>query len=291
MVFGKKVRLGLAQLKRLAKLQKRKVGLALGGGAARGLAHIGVLQVLQKEGIAIDMIAGASAGAAIGAIYAQGKDISLIRNLAIDLDWKKLASLVDLALPKTGFIEGRRIRDLLRTIIGGDITFGDLRIPLACVATDINTGEEIVIRQGSVLEGVRASISIPVIFTVVKWRGRYLVDGGLVNPVPVSVLKEMGANFIIAVNVIPDASERAQHLRKEGGRQVKEPNIFSVIMQSIYVGTYALVRSCVEGADIVIQPQVAHIGFGDLHRAQECILQGELAAQNSILEIKRRLEA
>ena len=266
-----------------------KIGLALGGGAAKGLAHIGVLDVLTKEAIPIDMIAGTSAGAAIGAIYAQGKDFGEIKKMAIDLDRKRLASLVDLALPKTGFIGGKRITRLLQSIIGGDIEFSDLKIPLACVATDVATGEEVVIKQGSVLEAVRASISIPAIFTVVKWKGRYLVDGGLVNPVPVSALKEMGADFIIAVNVISDISTRV-HPGKKGREGFKKPNIFSVIMQAIYISTYSLARSCLEDADIVIQPQVAHIGFGDLHRAQECILQGELAAQGSILEIKRGLQ-
>ena len=158
-------------------------------------------------------------------------------------------------------------------------------MPFACVATDIGTGEEVVIKHGSVLEGVRASISIPAIFTVVKWKDRYLVDGGLVNPVPVSVLRSMGANFIIAVNVIPDRA----HQDKERAKEFKEPNIFNVIMQSMSIGTHSLVRFCLEGADIVIEPQVAHIGPGELHRAQECILQGELVAQDSILEIKRRL--
>jgi len=267
------------------KLQKGKVGLALGTGAARGLAHIGVMEVLEKEGIPIDMIAGTSAGAAIGAVYAQGKDVSLIKDLALDLGWKQLASLVDLALPRTGFIGGKKVKDLLRVVIGGDIKFSDLKIPLACVATDIMTGEEIVINQGSVLEAVRASFSIPVIFTVVKWKGRYLVDGGLVNPVPVSVLKRMGADFIIAVNVIPDISARVQP-----GEDFK-PNIINIIMQSIYIGTYSLVGSSLEGADIVIEPQVTPIGYGDFHRAQECILQGKQAAEDSIPKIKKQLVA
>jgi len=266
-------------------LRKRKVGLALGTGAARGLAHIGVLEVLEKEGIPIDMIAGTSTGAAIGALYAQGKDASMIKDLALDLNWKRLAFLVDLALPRTGFIGGRKIKDLLRSIIG-DIEFGDLRIPFACVAADIMTGEEVVISHGSVLDGIRASISIPVIFTVVKWKGRYLVDGGLVNPVPVSVLRQMGADFIIAVNVIPAVRDRAQRVEK-----IKEPHIISVIMQSLYIASYSTVRSSLEGADIVIEPQMADITYGDFSRAEECILQGALATQGSIPEIKRQLEA
>ena len=271
--------------------KKTRIGLALGTGAARGLAHIGVLEVLEKEGIPIDMIAGTSAGAFVGALYAQGKDISLIRNLAIDLRWKRLASLVDLTLPKTGFIGGKRIKDELESIFGGDLKFSDLGIPLACVATDIMTGEEIVLDHGSVLEGVRASISIPGIFTVVKLEGRYLVDGGLVNPVPVSILKRMGADFIIAVNVIPDIRDGARPGGKKGVEDFKEPNVISVIMQSIYIGAHALAKASLEGADVAIQPQVADIAYGAFHRASECILRGEVAAQVSIPEIKRKLAA
>ena len=266
-------------------MRKRKVGLALSSGAARGLAHIGVLEVLEKEGIPIDMIAGTSMGALIGAIYAQGKGASEIKELAIDLGAKRFSFLADPALPKTGLVRGKRIRDVLKSIFG-DIEFGDLRIPFACVATDINTGEEVVIRQGLVREGVRASGSVPVILTVVKRRGRYLVDGALVNPVPVSVLKEMGADFIIAVNVIPNICKGLEPVN-EKGIEAKEPNIFNVIIQTINISSYRMVKYSLGGADVVIEPQVVSIGHLDFHRGQECILQGELAAQACVPEIKR----
>ncbi len=269
----------------MSEVRQSKVGIALGGGGARGLAHIGVLDVLEKEGIPIDMIAGTSAGAAVGALYAQGKETGLIKRLALDLSRKRLASLMDLALPRTGFIQGKKIKDLLKLVIGGDVDFSDLGIPFACIATDIMTGEEVVINHGSLLEGVRASISIPVIFTLVKRKGRYLVDGGLANPVPVNVLREMRADFIIAVNVIPDVRDRAAQLKNP-----KEPNIFNVVMQAIYITTYSAVKSSLGGADIVIEPQVADIAYGDFHRAEECILQGALAAQEALPEIKRRLK-
>ena len=271
-------------------MHKMKVGLALGGGAARGLAHIGVLEGLQKEGIPIDMIAGTSAGAAIGAIYAQRKDATLIENIALDLDWKAATSLLDLTLPKTGFIKGKKIRDYLRAIIGGDIEFTDLKIPFACVATDILACEEVVIKEGSVLEGIRASISIPAVFTLVRRKGRYLTDGGLVNPVPVSVVRGMGADFIIAVNVMPDMREKARQAHRKEMRKLKKPDIFSVIMQSMNIASCLLVRSCLEGADVVIAPRVAHIGRTEFHRAQECILQGKIAAQDCAVEIKKRLK-
>jgi len=272
-------------------LTDRKVGLALGSGAARGLAHIGVLEVLEKEGIPIDMIAGTSAGAAIGALYAQGKAASQIKKLFLDLGWKKLAPLIDLSLPKTGFIKGKKIQDLLESHIGGDLQFSDLKLPFACVTTDIDTGEEVVIDHGSVTEAVRASISIPAIFTVVKREGSYLVDGGLVNPVPVSVVRQMGADFIIAVNVIPDVLDRAHRVHKEQMEAPREPNIIHIIMQSIYIGTYSLARSSLEGANIVIEPHVTHIGTGDFHHARELVQLGKLATQDAVPEIRRKLAA
>ena len=272
-------------------MRSRKVGLALSSGAARGMAHIGVLEVLEREGIPIDMIAGTSAGAVIGAIYAQGRDASLLTKLTRDLNWKRLASMIDLTLPKTGFISGKKIKDELKSVIGSNISFSDLAIPFACVATDIEMGEEVVINQGSVLEGVRASISIPGIFTIVKLGGRYLVDGGLVNPVPVSVLKGMGADFIIAVSVIPDISvaDRTHWMGGEWLEKPKEPNIISIIMQSIYIGTHSLAKASLEGADVAIQPQVAHIGPTEFRHAQDCIEHGELAALASISEIRQKL--
>jgi len=265
-----------------------QIGLALGGGFARGLAHIGVLEVLEKEGIPIDMIAGTSMGALIGALYAMEKDASLIKKRALDLDWKGVTALVDLTLPKSGLFSGKRVTNLLNRFMG-DPEFKDLSIPLSCVATDIISGDEVVINEGSVLEAIRASISIPIIFTVVKRHERYLVDGGLVNPVPVSVLKTMGADFIIAVDVTPDRIERANYLLKN--EEAKEPSIFQVMVQSIYITTYLSSRVVSEGADAIIHPELAHIAAGEFHRAQECILVGEMAAADSIAQIKKSLEA
>lgn len=270
--------------------ERAKIGLALGGGGARGLAHIGVLDVLQQEKIPIDMIAGTSVGALVGAIYAQNKDTSVIESVCFLLDRKKLLSLIDFTWPRSGFIGGRKVRNLLKMIMGHDVTFSDLKIPLACVASDINAGGEVVIDHGSVLDAVRASISVPGIFTVVKRESRYLVDGGLENPVPVSVLRKMGADFVIAVNVESDIHERIHEVGGEAKRDLKEPNIVSVIGRSMQRAQRLLVMSCIQDADIVISPNVANIGFGDFSRCQECTKQGEIAARDSILEIKRRLE-
>jgi NTE family protein len=268
-----------------------KVGLALGGGYARGFAHIGVLEVLEREGIPIDLIAGTSAGALVGGLYARETDARLLKKQVSELDWKKLTPLIDLVLPKSGFIKGRRITRLLETFIG-NVRFEDLKIPLSCVATDIITGEEIVINEGSVLQAVRASISVPVIFTVVKWKDRYLVDGGLVNPVPTSVARKMGADYIIAVNVTPHLKDRMEYNASSKKKEVqKEPGIFAVIAQSVSISSdhlSALTTS--DSSTIVIRPRVAHIGPGDFHRARESILEGELAAVDAIHEIKRQLK-
>jgi NTE family protein len=270
-------------------MKKIKVGLALGGGAARGLAHIGVLEVLERERIPIDMIAGTSIGGMVGAFRAQGKDCSVMKEIALKLSPIKMLSLADLALPKSGLLGGKAVINMLQKTMGKDVKFDELPMPLALVATDIITGEEVVIDQGSVLEGVRASISIPGIFTVAKRQGRYLVDGGLVNPVPVSVVKSMGADFTIAVNVMPDVGAGVRHFKKAGQKEWKEPNIFNVILQSLYIGTYIIAKASTEGADIVINPDTAHINPADFHHAEECIRQGEIAARAAMPEIKRKL--
>ena len=264
---------------------KLKVGLVLGGGAARGIAHIGVLEVLEREGIPIDMIAGTSIGALVGALYCKRRDAMQIKKQAMVLDWVGLTSLIDLTLPKNGFISGRRVTGLLKRIMG-DVLFDELELPLACVATDIVSGDEIVMNEGSVLAAIRASISIPVIFSVVKKDQRYLVDGALVNPVPVSVAKKMGADFIIAVDVTPGKAERAAYFTKHSE---KEPGLLQVVLQAIYISSYYSAHALSEGADEVVHPKLAHIFPNEFHRARELILEGELAAVDSIAKIKHHL--
>lgn len=271
-----------------APLPRKKVGLALSGGAARGLAHVGVISILHREGIPIDMIAGTSSGAIVGAVYAQDRDTKKMKNYALDPGWKKRAPMIDPSFPKTGFIKGKKIEKLLESFLGGDIEFKDLQIPFACVATDIQTGEEIVINSGPVTAALRATISLPGVFTLVKRQGRYLVDGGLTTPVPVEVVRQMGANFIIAVNVNPDVSGRIVKTDKPQKKQ-KSPNIFQVLIQSVYITTYSLVRSSLENADVVIEPDTADISAGEFRRTPELITLGELAATKAIPEIKRRL--
>lgn len=264
----------------------KKVGLALGSGAALGLAHVGVLKALEKAGVPVSLIAGTSAGALIGALYARGNSAAQIEDLILQqIDWKKLPRLIDLTLPRTGFIAGRRLMNLIKKVIGGAPDFADLCIPFACIATDIDTGEEVVLKQGSVAEAIRASISIPAIFAVANYGGRRLVDGLLTNPVPVSLARDMGADYVVAVNVLPD---RLEAMPGSAGKAAVH-NIFNVILQSIYVTTHQHIQECLKGADQVIQPRVGHIGAGEFHRARELFLAGETAAASAIENIKRGL--
>ena len=271
-------------------MARKKIGLALSSGAARGLAHVGVLEVLERNGIPIDLIAGTSIGAIVGAFYAAGKDMDTIRKAVVSLNRRQMLSLADFTIPTRGFIKGRKINEWLKSVIGG-ISFRDLRMPFACVATDISTGEEVVIKEGPVVAAVRASASMPVIFTPARLGGRYLVDGGLVNPIPVRILRDMGADFVIAVSVVPYLSNRFQPQDPGSATKPKEPNILNVLVRIMYIVGYQAALSGIREADITIAPDVAHIRPENFNRARESILLGEQAAQRAIPKIKRQLEA
>ena len=321
-----------------------KVGLALSGGAARGLAHIGVLKALEEEAIPIDMIAGVSAGAMIGACYAKERNAVILEEIALGIDWKKLARLFDLNLISLGkgFVQGQRVKALLGSIIG-NTKFEDLGIPLAVVAADVQSMEEIIINKGPVIEAVRASISMPVILTPVKWRNRFLIDGGVVNPMPVDVVRSMGAEIVIAVNVLAIAQrrEREEPIRKEakvepslhsknarlsairkridnllrenkdkirlldelsniartriyagrGKIDPKTPSIFDVLMQTIHAMEYEKTRLATKTADIVISPDVSHIGTFGFYKGEEAISQGYKATKDILPRLQEMIRS
>lgn len=185
--------------KKKKRLFAGTVGLALGSGSARGWAHIGVIRALTEAGIHVDYIAGTSIGALVGAVYASG-GIETLENVVLQLDWKQIAYFFDVVLPKSGLLDGKRVSAFIRRHVK-EINIEELPIPFWAVATDLGTGNEVILKEGDIIEAVRASISVPGIFTPVKKNGTILVDGGLVNPVPVSVAREMGADFVIAVDL------------------------------------------------------------------------------------------
>jgi NTE family protein len=274
-------------------MSKKKVGIALGGGAARGIAHVGVLEILEKEDIPIDMVAGTSAGALVGALHASGMPALQMKELFLGFDWKKRRHMVDLSVPHTGFIAGERLMHEMQKIMGGDIKFNELKKPFACVACDLLSGEEVVMTGGSVAEAVHASISIPVVFQAVRRKGRYLIDGGLVNQVPVNVVKAMGADYIIAVNVVPRHVQKLKARLDEQSTSETEsgpqPNIIGVMLSVIDIANSCRIEASLSGADIVIEPRMLQIGPADFHKAELSILQGEMAAIDAVLKIKREL--
>ncbi|MEN9203452.1 MAG: patatin family protein [Thermostichus sp. DG_1_6_bins_120] len=195
----------------------KKLGLALGSGGARGWAHIGVIRALERAGIPIDYIAGASIGAFVGAIYAAG-ELDELEEFVRDLNWKMILSLFDVVFPTCGLLDGNKIYELLTEHLQ-ELYIEEAGIPFCCVATDLITGQEVQLRSGKMADAVRASISIPVIFTPFQYEGRYLGDGGIVNPVPVQVVRDMGADIVVAVNLnhvdLPVAEEQVEETEIE----------------------------------------------------------------------------
>ncbi len=187
---------------------RKKIGLALGSGSSRGLAHIGVLNALDENDIPVDFISGASIGALIGVMYAFDK-LKDWEDYARKINWKEMFTMADLGFSMRGLFDGQKIYDHIIKLLG-DKKIEEARIPFRCVATDILTGEEIRFKKGNVADAIRASISIPGIFTPFKKDDRYLVDGGIVNPVPVNILRKMGADFVIAVDLNHDIVNRGK---------------------------------------------------------------------------------
>lgn len=193
-----------------------KIGLALSGGAAKGLAHIGVIKAIEEAGIQVDFISGSSMGALVGAAYASGVPIDTLEKVAIGTDLKTVAKLFRPGLSPSGFVDGKKVKEFLYTLYG-DKKIEDLPIPFTATAADISTGKLYIISKGSLIEAVRASISIPIVFTPVKHRDNLLVDGGLVDPLPIDIVKEMGADYIIAVHVLHGKlpSEKGEYIQIE----------------------------------------------------------------------------
>ncbi len=298
-----------AALGRLARrLGGVRVGLALGTGAALGHATIGVLKVLKREGIPVDVIAGTSMGSLIAACYAAGYEPETIEELAIRIDksWVMENLFWDLTVPRSGVFAGETLLRFIRSYLGSR-EFSDLEIPFACVAADIETGEEVVLRSGRVAEAVRASCGLPIIYEPIQLNGRWLVDGGLVNPVPTRLAADMGADVLIAVNLTVPAGERktrlTEHRRhlmenpmsiaalKEAAspllpKAFRAPNVLEVFFQMIYTMEYEVSQSRLEMAHVTLFPDLKGFSWTELHRAKEIIQAGERACEEALPRIR-----
>jgi NTE family protein len=253
---------------------KPVIALVLGGGAAKGFAHIGVIKALEAQGIVPDIVVGTSAGSVVGAMYAAGKSGFELQTLAITLDESQVS---DWSLPDRGVLKGDALAAFINKAIG-NVQIEKLPKRFGAVATDLASGEPIVFRSGDTGTAVRASSSVPGIFQPVAIRGREYVDGGLVSPVPVRFAREMGATFVIAV----DISNKPQ--------MGKTKSSLDVLLQTFAIMGQSLNRSELPLADVVIRPDISQLASADFKTRHLAVLEGEKATAQAMPALKDQLE-
>lgn len=200
--------------------RRKQVALVLGSGGARGLAHIGIIKAMEENHIPIDIIVGTSIGALIGGVYVSGKSIASMEKIVREVDKIIVAKILMPKLFSPGVIDNKKVKDFIKNLVG-DTKIENLKIPFASVATDLITGEEVVFNKGSLVDAIMASIAIPTIFQPMFLNDRYLLDGGLSNPLPISVAAEMKANSIIAVNVSPNPQRITKKIKSKRTKEIK----------------------------------------------------------------------
>ncbi len=288
---------------------RKNIGIVLGSGSARGWAHIGVLRELIDGGIEPDIVCGTSIGALVGAAYAVG-ELDMLESWVLSINTRNLVRYLDIKLVVGGgFVEGKRLMDFFRSRFG-DSLIEELSKPFATVATDLKTGKEVWIRKGPVWDAVRASIALPGIITPAQRDKQWLVDGGLVNPVPVSLCRALGAEMVIAVNLNGGIVGRHFIDRRKGNRRMKRqsaeerlldkltirlkerlatgsPGLFDVLAGAVNIMQDQITehRMRADTPDIIVSPRLAHIGLLEFDRAQEAIAEG----RDSVAQVKNAL--
>ncbi len=286
----------------------KRVGLALGGGSARGLAHLGVIDALEGQGVQIDVVAGTSVGSVVGALYAAG-EYEKLKDFLLTVDFWKMLSFFEINLPTQGLFDGRKVSQFFRDQFNvPDIEF--LGKPFAAVCYDYLSCERVVMDRGDTITAIRASSSVPGLLTPVKYKGRLLVDGGMIDPVPVTAARDLGADVVIAVdlnhftvskkayrnkkedapsedpNVHPLLAllERTRNLKK---RRDLSPGILNMMMDSIYIMEKSLTDINLKNSrpEIVIRPDLGSIKFMEFHRAEEGIALGRSATEDLMDDI------
>jgi len=252
------------------------IGVALGGGFARGIAHIGVLKVLEEEGIPVRVVAGTSVGALIGACYCSGLSLAEMQEVA---HRTRFTTFARWTVSRYGFASNDRMVAFLNRTLKVK-TFEELRIPLGVTATDFNTGEGVVFHSGSIVDPVRASCAYPGMFLPVEIRGRYLVDGMLSHPVPTRPVREMGADRVLAV-----------HLKGTWSNGGAPRHLFDVIGQSFAIAQDAMSSLWRQSADLVVEPDVAGFAYDDFKRTDDLIRSGEVAMRKALPEVRQWMEA
>ncbi|OPY08063.1 MAG: NTE family protein RssA [Syntrophaceae bacterium PtaB.Bin095] len=306
-----------------------RIGLALGSGSARGLAHIGVIRRLQEEGIGIDLVCGTSIGAVVAGAYA-ADFLDSMDNWVREMTWSDILGFMDVTVPRSGLIEGGKIIQYFRENLS-DSRIEDLPVPFGAVATDLKTGKEIWLQKGSLMDAMRGSMSLPGILTPFLREGQWLVDGGLVNPVPVSLCRAMGADLVIAVNLNSDIMGKPRFSRVPGQPPPEEaapedlplpkklaaffngrlkgakisllkrfgpsqtdrgPSLFEVIAMSINIMQDRITRQRLAGEppDVLVSPRLNHVGLLEFNRAAETIEEGRRAMERMMPLLRDMLE-
>jgi NTE family protein len=251
-----------------------KIGLVLGGGAARGFVHIGVIKVLEAQGIVPNFIVGTSAGAIVGALYASGLNGFELQKVALDVEENQFS---DWSLPDRGVLKGEALQNFVNKAVGNR-PLEKLPRTLAVVATDLANGEAVAFRTGNTGMAVRASAAVPGVFQPTRINGRDYVDGGLVSPVPVRTARDMGADFIIAVDISARPRDGRTH------------SSVDMLLQTFAIMGQTLGRYETATADIVIRPQISDLAATDFNSRHKAVLEGEKAATAMLVELKAKLE-
>jgi len=257
-----------------AAVKPARIAVALGAGAARGFAHIGVLKVLETNNIPIDLIVGTSAGSLVGSLYASGIHAFQLQTLAMDL---RKEDVIDYMLPDNGFIRGEKLANFVNKTVHR-VPLEKMRTPLRIVATDIRTGGETVFATGDTGWAVRASCAVPGVFQPVQIAQKTYVDGGVVSPVAVRAARQAGADIVIAVDISSGVNGAAPQATLD------------TILQSIDIMHSLIATIQLKDADVIIKPKVAHIGSADFDRRAEAILEGEKAAVQALPRIRSMME-
>ncbi len=263
------------------KNKKPKIGIALGSGGARGLIHIGVLKVLKENNIPIDFIAGSSIGSIIGSYYALNKEIKLLNEKIIHLTKKDLVKLIGFTSPKKALISSHKIEKFLRDLIR-DSSFSDLQIPLIIIATNMSTGKEVHMQEGKLIDAIRASISLPGIFPPAKINGDFFLDGVIVNPTPVDVVKKMGADIVIGVD-----------LTMKQAVKIENPSIIDTLRRSFEILRTRITELNIEKADdntIIIRTNKTKIMDTYKFYDHNLVVEGEKIAKKYLPKIKEAIK-
>ena len=297
---------------------KPLLGIALGSGASRGWAHIGVIKALLKEGVVPDIVCGTSVGAMVGASYATGR-LDALEDWVLSSTRTDVLRFFDIKPTKAGFVDLVRFNEFLHGVVATEeVRIEDLDKPFVAVATDLDTGREAWLKDGRLAHVVRASMAMPGLFPAVRDAGRWLVDGGLVNPVPVSVCRAFGAEIVIGVNLNTDivgkwrkkadalreredegvlrsikkqAREYSSNLFAGNGDKEAPPGLFYAIPSAISIFQDRITRSRLVGdpADVLVAPKVGDIGILEFQRAEEAMQKGEEAVSNALGDLRRAL--